>query len=395
MKLAKSVERLKSSPTIAAGEEVRGLLAKGKDVVRFDIGEPDFDTPEHIKRAGIEAIQKGFTHYTSARGIPELRDALIEDQKKKGIGLSSSNTVFYPGSKIALYSVLALLLDPGDEIIMQDPVWPTYGSIVEYLGGVSVAINDWNDNNPRTTFSPHEFERRITSKTKAVLINSPCNPTGAIVQESKIEELVQICRSKQVPLILDRIYSALTYNGEDKVPEFDIEDGDIIIISGFSKEYAMTGWRLGYTIAPKKFTDILVQLQDNTTSCPSSFVQYAAVAALRGERDWQKKMNKEYQDRRDAMVSEINKIPGWKCASPQGAFYCFPFISNVGDSGSFSSKLLSECSVSSVAGKFFGMHGENHLRLSYTTSKERVLEGMKRITEFYETRWHRPQKSLQ
>lgn len=383
MKLAKSVDRLKPSPTIAAGEEVKGLLAKGKDIVRFDIGEPDFDTPEHIKRAGIEAIQKGFTHYTSARGIPELREALVEDQRKKGIGMSIANTVFYPGSKFALYSVLALLVDPGDEIIMQDPVWPTYGSIVEYLGGIPIQINDWNDGGSGTTLSPYEFEKKITSKTKAILVNSPCNPTGAIVPENKIEELIQICRSKQVPLILDRIYSALTYDGlEDRIPQYDIEDGSMIIISGFSKEFAMTGWRLGYTVAPRKLTDLLVQLQDNTTSCPSSFVQIAAVEALKGDREWQKKMNREYQDRRNAMVSGLNSIPGWKCAPPQGAFYCFPYISNVGDSASFSNSLLSQCMVSSVAGKFFGKHGENHLRLSYTTSKDRIVEGMKRIREF-------------
>jgi len=383
MKLAKSVERLKPSPTIAAGEEVRKLLAKGEDIVRFDIGEPDFDTPEHIKRAGIEAIEKGFTHYTSVRGIPELREALIEDQKKKGIGMTGQQTVFYPGSKIALFSVLALLVDPGDEIILQEPVWPTYGSIVEYFGGTPVPVNEWDDKNPAAKFSPAEFENQITSKTKAILVNSPSNPTGAVIPENKIEELLQICRTKKVPMILDRIYSALTYDGvEDKIPQYDIEDGDMIIISGFSKEYAMTGWRLGYTIAPKRFTDLLVQLQDNSTSCPASFVQVAAVAALTGDRDWQKKMNKEYQERRDTMVSGINKIPGWNCLPPQGAFYCFPTISSQNDSVSFSGKLLSQGHVSSVAGKFFGEHGEGHLRLSYTTSKERIVEGMRRIREF-------------
>ena len=383
MKLAKSVERLKPSPTIAAGEEVRKLLAKGEDIVRFDIGEPDFDTPEHIKRAGIEAIQKGFTHYTSVRGIPELREALIEDQKKKGIGMTGQQTVFYPGSKIALFSVLALLVDPGDEIILQEPVWPTYGSIVEYFGGTPVPVNEWDDKNPAAKFSPAEFENQITSKTKAILVNSPSNPTGAVIPENKIEELLQICRTKKVPMILDRIYSALTYDGvEDKIPQYDIEDGDMIIISGFSKEYAMTGWRLGYTIAPKRFTDLLVQLQDNSTSCPASFVQVAAVAALTGDREWQKKMNEEYQERRDTMVSGINKIPGWKCSPPQGAFYCFPTISSLNDSVSFSGKLLSQGHVSSVAGKFFGEHGESHLRLSYTTSKERIVEGMRRIREF-------------
>lgn len=381
MKLAKSVERLKPSPTIAAGEEVRKLLAKGSDVVRFDIGEPDFDTPEHIKQAGIDAINKGFTHYTSARGIPQLRDALIKDQGEKGIKMSQANAVFYPGSKIALYSVLALLVDQGDEVLIQDPLWPTYASIVEYLGGIPVPVGDWSDDG-KDSFSPEDFQKKINSKTRAVLINSPCNPTGSVVPGDRIEELLSICRSKQVPLVLDRIYSALTYDGvKDEIPEYDIEDGSLIVISGFSKEYAMTGWRLGYTIAPKSFTDLLVQFTDNTTTCPVSFVQSAAVAALTGPRDWQVKMNREYQDRRDAMVSGLNKIPGWKCASPKGAFYCFPVTSEK-DSVSLSSRLLSKCLVSSVAGKYFGSRGEGHLRLSYTTSQDRIIEGMKRINEF-------------
>lgn len=380
MKLAKSVERLKPSPTIAAGEEVRKLLAEGEDVVRFDIGEPDFDTPEHIKRAGIAAIEKGYTHYTSARGIPELRQALIKNQERKGIGLTQSNLVFYPGSKIGLFSIFSILLDPGDEILLQDPVWPTYASIVEYLGGIPMSVNDWDDENSKESFSVEKFEQKISRKTKAVLINSPCNPTGAIVPERKLEELLEICRSKEVLLILDRIYSALTYDGaEDRIPQYDIDDGNLIVISGFSKEYAMTGWRLGYTIAPRSFTDHLVQFQDNTTTCPASFVQYAAVAALEGERGWQKKMNAEYQERRDLMVNEINKISGWRCAAPKGAFYCFPAVPQ--DPVSLSKRLLSKYQVSSVAGAFFGKHGEGHLRFSYTTSKERIAEGMKRIRE--------------
>jgi aspartate aminotransferase len=382
MKLSRSIDRLKPSPTIAAGEEVRRLQAKGVDVVRFDIGEPDFDTPEHIKRAGIVAIEKGFTHYTSARGIPELREALAEDQKKKGIGLSGSNLVFYPGSKIALFSIMSLLVDPGDEVIIQDPLWPTYRSIVEYLQGVAVPVNDWNDRIKGISFSPEEFERKITPRTKAILVNSPCNPTGSIVAESEIEDLLHICKAKRVPLILDRIYSALTYDGlKDEIPEYDIEDGDLIVTSGFSKEYAMTGWRLGYTIAPKDFTDHLLQLQDNTTTCPASFVQYAAVAALTGERSWQNKMNADYQERRDVMIREMKKIPGWECEVPQGAFYCFPYVADAEDSAVFSAKMLSGAHVSSVAGKFFGKYGENHLRLSYTTPKERIIEGFARIKE--------------
>ena len=383
MKLSSSVERLKPSPTISAGEEVRKLLAKGKDIVRFDIGEPDFDTPEHIRKAGIDAINRGYTHYTSTRGIPELREALVADQKRAGLGLSTSNVVFYPGSKIALYSVLSLLVDEGAEVIMQDPIWATYASIVEYLGGTPIRVRDWTDQNP-DSFSAEEFEKKISSKTRAILVNSPCNPTGAVVPDREIEQVLKISSSKQVPFILDRIYSALTYDGvEDRIPPYDIEDGNLIVISGFSKEFAMTGWRLGYTVAPKAFTDLLVQFQDNTTTCPPSFVQYAAVAALNGARDWQKKMIAEYKERRDTMVSGINELPGWKCSPPKGAFYCFPFVGNSQeDSISLSANLLSQCGVSSVAGEYFGEQGRSHLRLSYTTPKERIVEGMSRIRKY-------------
>ena len=382
MELSSSVNRLKPSPTIGASEEVRKLKAKGIDVVRFDIGEPDFDTPDHIRMAGIEAIKKGFTHYTSARGIPELREALVSDQKRIGLGLDTSNVVFYPGSKIGLFSIFSLLVDPGSEVIIQDPLWPTYGSIIEYLGGIPVRVGDWSDQSPSGVFSLEEFERKISSKTRAILINSPCNPTGAVVTDDKIEELLEISGSKQIPLVLDRIYSALTYDGvEDKIPAYDVEDGNLIVISGFSKEFAMTGWRLGYSIAPKSFTNLLVEFQENTTTCPSSFVQYAALAALTGARDWQKKMNAEYEERRNVMVGEINRIHGWKCAPPQGAFYCFPFTGNGSDSVSLSSKLLLQAGVSSVAGAFFGERGESHLRLSYTTPRDRIVEGMKRIRD--------------
>lgn len=223
---------------------------------------------------------------------------------------------------------------------------------------------------------------KITSKTKAVLVNSPSNPTGSTVPEREIARLLEECDKRGIPLILDRIYSALSYDGENsKVPAYDLEDGNLIIVSGFSKEFAMTGWRLGYSVASKNFTKLLCDFQENTTSCPASFVQKAAVAALTGPREWQTKMNSEYRERRDLMLQGIGQIPGWKCAPPPGAFYCFPSIPS-SDSVSYSKNLLEEKYVSLIAGAHFGPSGEGHLRLSYTTSKDRIVEGMKRIKEF-------------
>jgi aspartate aminotransferase len=381
MNLSNRVKHLQSSPTIGAGESVHKLLARNEDIVRFDIGEPDFETPRHIKKAAIDAIRGGFTHYTSARGIPELRDAIVVDQKARGLDLSPSNVAFYPGSKFGLFCILSLLVDAGDEVLIQDPVWPTYASIVDYLGGTAAGVASWRDDDP-STFSIESFRERVTTRTKAILVNSPCNPTGQVVDVGSLEELLAECRRRKITLILDRIYSALVYGRPtDRIPDCDLEEGNLIVTSGFSKEFAMTGWRLGYTISSAAFTDLLVNLQDNTTTCATSFVQKAAVAALTGDRSWQAKMNNEYQARRDAMVEGIGRIPGWKCLAPAGAFYCFPRI-NRQDSIAFASSLLNEAKVSSVAGAFFGRSGEGHLRLSYTTSRDRVIEGMKRIREF-------------
>jgi aspartate aminotransferase len=356
-------------------------MASGEDVVRFDVGEPDFETPTHIKEAGITAIAKGFTHYTSARGIPELRDALVADQKGMGLDAKSSNIAFYPGSKFGLFSILSLLVDSGDEVLIQDPVWPTYASIIEYLGGTPVRIDSSSDDGSANSLA-QSFEERITERTKAVLIDSPCNPTGERVGTEQLEDLLESCGRKGIALVLDRIYSALIYDGlPDSIPNCNIEDGNLIIVSGFSKEFAMTGWRLGYTIASEAFTDLLVNLQDNTATCAPSFVQKAGVAALTGERTWQKAMVDEYRARRDVMIAEMERIRGWQCIVPSGAFYCFPRVSDP-DSSAFASALLDKMKVSSVAGVYFGPRGQGHLRLSYTTPRDRIVEGMRRIREF-------------
>ena len=384
MRYADRVGSLRPSATMAAAAAVSEAIRSGQDIVRFDIGEPDFDTPDHIREAGIDAIRKGFTHYTSARGIPELGDALVQSLRANGIDARQENLAFYPGSKLGVFSLLSLLVGEGDEVMLQDPVWPTYASIVEYLGGSPSLVRAWDEVDPNS-FPVERFVEKMTPRTKAVVVNSPCNPTGSIATKGALEELEEACSSRDIVLVLDRIYSAITYDGRpEKAPATDFEKGKIIVVSGFSKEFAMTGWRLGYTVASKELTNLLVKVIDNTTTCATAFVQKAAVAGLTGERSWEKKMNDEYGARRDTMLAEIAKVSGWSCVKPAGAFYCFVNIGGP-DSVSLSDALLREARVSSVAGAHFGPSGEGHIRLSYTTSRERIVEGMGRIRRFVES----------
>ena len=384
MRYASRVGSLRPSATMAAAAAVQEAIRRGEDIIRFDIGEPDFDTPDHIREAGIDAIRKGFTHYTSARGIPELGAALAQSLTADGMDVGPRNLAFYPGSKLGVYSLLSLLVGDGDEALIQDPAWPTYASIVEYLGGSPCLVNAWDEGDP-DSFPVQRFVKKMTTKTKAVVVNSPCNPTGSVAKRRTLEELAEACSSRGVVLVLDRIYSAITYDGgPEKAPAADFENGSVAVVSGFSKEFAMTGWRLGYTVASKELTDLLVKVIDNTATCASAFVQKAAVAGLTGERSWQRKMNDEYRARRDLMLEEIGRVPGWTCARPSGAFYCF---ANMGrpESVALSDALLREAKVSSVAGAQFGPAGEGHIRLSYTTSRDRIAEGMGRIRRFVES----------
>ena len=373
--------RLQPSPTLAAAEAVRRLKLDGKPVFRFDVGEPDFDTPRHVKEAAIEAIKDGYTHYTSAKGLPELREAIANKYAAKGVPVKHENVAVFPGSKFALYAVLSLLTSPGDEVIVQDPSWPSYASMITFLRGSPKFV-------PATLeqhFVPttQSFQEKVTGRTKAMIINSPGNPTGAVYPPRLMKDLRELCEERRTVLISDEIYSALVYNGQAPSPLEDPESGNTIVVSGFSKEFAMTGWRLGYTLAPKRVTDLLVRFLENTVTCPTSFVQKAAVAALTGPRDWFSEMLAEYRTRRDTMIERLSKIPGWQCAIPDGAFYCFA-RTNFKDSRALESMLLQKERVSVVAGAHFGPSGERHIRLSFTCSLDNVREGMDRIRRFAE-----------
>ena len=378
---SKSIEsRLQPSPTLAAAETVRRLQMDGKPVFRFDVGEPDFDTPKHVKDAAIEAIESGFTHYTSAKGLSELRTAISDSYKAKGITVKPENVTVFPGSKFALYAVLSLLIESGDGVMVQDPGWPSYASIATFLGGSPIFVPA--PSKQRFVPTIDSFQERMTERTKIVIINSPCNPTGAVYSEQLMTELSKLCNKRGITLVSDEIYSALTYNGQQAPSPLENAEADkTIVLSGFSKEFAMTGWRLGYALASTRFTELLARFMENTATCTTSFVQKAAVAALTGPRDWFKDMLVEYRTRRDTMLEELKKIVGWECEVPDGAFYCFP-RTNFSDTRALEKMLLEEKRVSVVAGAHFGRMGEGHVRLSYATSTDNIRRGIEILRQY-------------
>jgi aspartate aminotransferase len=374
--------RLQPSPTLRTAETARTLQSQGKKVIRFDIGEPDFDTPDHIRKAAVESINKGFTHYTSSKGILDLRAALAKEFTDRHVETKAENVVVFPGSKSALYASLSLLIEPDEKVIIPDPAWPSYASIITFLRGVPVSIPTKGESQFVPTIE--SFLERIDNKTKAVIINSPNNPTGAVYQRKLVEELRDLCEERKVVLVSDEIYASIVYDGERApTPLADPESGSVIVISGFSKEYAMTGWRLDYAVASTRFAELLARFQENTTTCPTSFVQKAAVAALSDQREWFRDMLAEYRRRRDVMVRGINTIQGWECPNPGGAFYCFP-RTNLKDSRALEAGLLYTKYVSVVAGAHCGSSGERHLRLPYAISEDSIEEGLGLIKQYVE-----------
>jgi len=359
------------------------LISRGMDVIRFDAGEPDFPTPAHITDAAVRALREGFTHYTSSRGLPTLRKALANRYAEAGQGVREENIVLFPGAKMALFAVLSVLVSEGQEVLIPEPGWPTYSTLVRFLGGVPVHIPTSLEQNFLP--NPEEFRSRVSPQTRAVVINTPCNPTGRVYPPGLLDSLVEICERHDLILISDEIYASLTYEGRRAPSPLRSPETDrIVVINGFSKEFAMTGWRLGYSVASRHLSDLLAKVQENTTTCPSSFVQKAAESALSEPREWFDQMLAEYQARRDLMVEGLNSIRNWECLVPQGTFYCFPRIGNM-DSRKFSSRLLEKEGVSTVPGREFGISGEHHLRLCFAQPASTIRRGIERIRRFVES----------
>lgn len=385
MKLSKRMSVIKPSGTIAMAEKAREIAKSGRKILNLDVGEPDFDTPEHIKMAAIEALKSGFTHYTSSLGIIELRRAIAEYLKnRKNLNVDPEKEIIVmPGTKHALFCACMATLDPGEEALILAPSWPTHFTCVEAAGAIPIEIPCGE------TYSINEemLKGKITDKTKMILINSPNNPTGGVLSVDDLKVIADLVEDHDLLVLSDEIYDEIVYDGMEarSMLSFDNIRENVIVVNGFSKTYAMTGWRLGYAIANKDIIEAINRLQQATTTCPASFVQMAGVAALKGPRDCVRRMVEEFDRRRRFVVKALEEIPGVSCAIPKGAFYVFPrFHSLKMTSFEISMRLLEEECVSTTPGSAFGACGEGHIRISYATSLEVLTEAIERIRMFVE-----------
>ncbi len=373
---------LKPSPTLEVTAKAKAMKAKGLDVIGFGAGEPDFDTPQHIKDALYRAVEEGFIYYTPAAGIPELKEAIAEKLKKdNGIDRPADEVIVTPGAKQALFEAVMAILNPGDEALIPEPHWVSYMPMVSIAGGKGVPVPTLKSEGFR--LQAEAIEERVTSKTRLLILNSPNNPTGAVLGKSDLESIADVCIEKDLLLISDEIYEHIIYGARHhSIGSFDGMKERTITVNGFSKAYSMTGWRLGYAAGPKDIIRLMSNLQGHSVSNATSFVQKAGVAALQGDQSAVKEMGSEFRRRRDRIVGLLNEIAGVECLRPDGAFYVFPDFSGIQrDSISLARVLLEKARVAVIPGVAFGKGGEGFLRLSYATGMDKIIEGIARIEE--------------
>jgi aspartate/methionine/tyrosine aminotransferase len=358
----------------------RALEAQGRNIVHLEIGEPDFDTPAHITEAAVEALRGGATHYGPAAGIPELREAVAEDStRRRGVRATPEMVVVTPGAKPIMFFVILALVDEGDEVLYPNPGFPIYESMIRYIGGTPVPVRLLEEKG--FTLDVGQLCDRVGPRTRLIILNYPHNPTGGIIPESGLRAIAEAASKYNVPVLSDEIYSRMLYDTEHRsIAAMPGMESLAIVLDGFSKTYAMTGWRLGYGIMPAPMAQVVAKLQTNATSCTATFSQLAAVQALRGDQSSVDAMVAEFRRRRDAIVDGLRAIPGFTCARPKGAFYVFPNIARTGyGSKALADKLLDQGGVACLSGTAFGEFGEGHLRFSYANSMENIQEALRRI----------------
>ena len=379
------------SPTLAIDAKFKEMKANGEDVVGFGCGEPDFDTPQYIKDAAIKAIQEGFTKYTPASGTLDLKKAVAEKFKKdNGLEYEAKNVVISNGAKHSLVNAFSAILNPGDEVIVPAPFWVSYPEMVKMADGVPVILETTEENGFK--FSAKDLEEAINSKTKALVLNSPSNPTGMVYTEEELRAIADVCVKHKIFVIADEIYEKLIYDGKHiSIASFNDEIKDLTItINGVSKSYAMTGWRIGFAVANDKIAKIMANVQSHAASNPNSIAQAATLAALTGPQDEVEKMRLVFKERRDYMANRINAIEGVSCTMPQGAFYIMMNIEKligktiagtvITGSDAFAEVFLTNAKVALVPGSGFG--ADKYLRWSYATSMENIKEGLDRLENF-------------
>lgn len=383
LRLAERMSRLGTETAFEVLNKARALERQGKEIIHLEIGEPDFDTPKNIVEAGVEALRQGWTHYGPSAGLPELRHAIAEEVgRSRGVKISDDEVVVVPGGKPIIFFVVLALADVGDEVIYPNPGFPIYESMVHYVGARAVPIRLREEKD--FGFDVGELAGLITDRTRLIILNSPHNPTGGVLPEQDIRDIAEAIGERNIMVLSDEIYSRLIFDGEHysimSVPGFKERT---ILLDGFSKTYAMTGWRMGYGVMRPDLATHITRLMTNSNSCTASFTQIAGIEAIRGDQSSVEGMRKEFQARRDVFVAGLNRIKGFSCRMPKGAFYVFPNITRTGwKSKELADALLEQAGVACLSGTAFGDFGEGYLRFSVANSLENLNKALQWIEQW-------------
>jgi aspartate aminotransferase len=383
LRLADRMSRLGTETAFEVLNKARSLERQGKEIVHLEIGEPDFDTPKNIIEAGVEALHKGWTHYGPSAGLPELRQAIAEEvSHSRGVQVASDEVVVVPGGKPIIFFTILAFADVGDEVIYPNPGFPIYESMIHYVGAQAVPIRLQEEK--EFGFAVDELASLITDRTKLIILNSPHNPTGGVLSKRDIADIAVAIGERNIMVLSDEIYSRLIFEGEHhsimSVPGFKERT---ILLDGFSKTYAMTGWRMGYGVMRPDLAAHITRLMTNSNSCTASFTQVAGIEAIRGDQSSVDRMRAEFQRRRDLFVAGLNRIKGFSCRMPKGAFYVFPNVTKTGwKSKKLADALLEEAGVACLSGTAFGDFGEGYLRFSVANSLENLNKALERVDQW-------------
>ena len=383
MKLAQRMSRLGTETAFEVLAKARQLESDGKNIIHLEIGEPDFDTPANVVQKGILALEQGYTHYGPTPGLMEVRNRIANEvSRTRGIPVLAENVVITPGAKPIMFFAILALIDEGDEVLYPNPGFPIYESMIRFVGGVPVPMKLLSSRDFNVDID--EISNQITSKTKLMIINSPNNPCGSVIDRGQLKKLADLAKENHIMVLSDEIYSQFLYEGEHhSISTFDGMSDQTIILDGFSKTYAMTGWRIGYGVMPMELVEPISRLSTNSVSCTASFTQIAVMEAMDGPQNDVTDMVAEFKTRRDLIVNGLNKIPGINCPMPKGAFYAFPSVEGTGiTSSEFADKLLYEAGVACLAGESFGEYGNGCVRFSFANSMDNLKIALDRIERF-------------
>jgi len=382
MHFAERMSRLGTETAFEVLARARALEAQGRSIIHLEIGEPDFDTPEHVRNAAKQALDEGHTHYGPAAGLPELRDAIAEEvERTTGVSAHRDQVVVTPGAKPIMFFGILACVDEGDEVLYPNPGFPIYESVIRFIGAKPVPIPLLEEK--AFSFVLDELRERMSSRTRMMILNSPENPTGGMLSRSDLEAIAELAIENDILVLSDEVYGRILYEGEHhSIRSFPGMHERTILLDGFSKTYAMTGWRLGYGVMPEDLAEHVARLMVNSNSCTNTFVQRAGIAALRGPQDDTRQMVEAFRKRRDLIVEGLNRIAGIHCLNPRGAFYVFPNIRETGKSSEeLATYLLEHAGVACLAGTSFGAYGDGYLRFSYANSIENLREALDRIEQ--------------